>query len=124
MFIVITSITALYLLHDGAQIPNDGYSYGSICGQTDSLLLIVNLCYFIIYAIYTIVKSALLFREFGNLISFVPVYIVVACGVVFFSIFYEEKYTGELIVGPIVVFVVCSIIYACIKPLRTEKIEA
>ena len=119
MFIVITSITALYLLHDGTQIPNDGY-----WGKTDSLLLIVNLCYFIIYAIYTIVKSALLYREFGNLKSFVPVYIVVACGVVFFSIFYEEKYTGELIVGPIVVFVVCSIIYACIKPLRTEKIEA
>ena len=142
LFVVITSFAALSLLYDGAQIPSryfeDGcealcdYDYidnwkDSVRDQLYALYGSVNIYYYFIFAIYTVIKSVLLYREFGKSKSFAPIYILLVCSVAFFSIFIAYIGGGDIegvIVAPIAMFLICSIVYACIKPVRVNKIKA
>lgn len=143
LFVVITSFAALSLLYDGAQIPsisfedefgwdhNYDYDYihnweDSVSNQLYAWYDSVNIYYYFIFAIYTVIKSVLLYREFGKSKSFAPIYILLACSVAFFSIFIacsgHDMY--GVIVAPIAMFLICSIVYACIKPVKVNKIKA
>ena len=144
LFVVITSFAALSLLYDGAQIPsydfvdefgwdhNYDYDYidnweDSVRDQLYALYGSVNIYYYFIFAIYTVIKSVLLYREFGKSKSFAPIYILLVCSVAFFSIFIAYRGGGDIegvIIAPIAMFSICSIVYACIKPVRVNKIKA
>ena len=110
-FITIMSLATLVFIKEG--MGNDYY-------MIDSLLEDICLFTHISVLLYTIFKSVLLYSEFGLRKAFISFFVLIVGSIVFFYILRPE--IGLAIQVPIWILVICSLIFAYIKPIRIEKI--
>lgn len=110
-FITIMSLATLVFIKEGEGNGNDYY-------MIDSLRQEIDLFTHISVLLYTIFKSVLLYSEFGLRKAFISFFVLIVGSIVFFYIFRPLA-----IQVPIWILVICSLIFAYIKPIRIEKIR-
>ena len=116
-FIAIISLATLVFIKEGMGMGME-YDYY----MTHSLLEKICLFTHISVLLYTIFKSVLLYSEFGLRKAFISFFVLIFGSIVFFSILRPE--IGLAIQVPIWILVICSLIFAYIKPIRIEKIRS
>ena len=126
LFIAIISVVCIANLISGSKF-SDGYYDGDgqyVYDPVPVNSIVETVCIFLHSAVvlYSIIKSVLLYKEFGNREIFINLFILIVGSLIFIPVLENEACLSYIV--SILMFFTCSFLDAFIRPVRISKIKA